>query len=306
MQILTVAACVVLATAGFQTAPAAASPGQADYWLVTLIDDVQVPADLPAQQGGRLVELNVSEGDYVTAGQVLGRIDNAMEKIAEEVARYQLDVAKLQADNDVSVRYARKAAEVAEYVYRAAKGADEAYKGSIAKTELARLLLEWEQMNLQIEQSQHDLDVAKISVNVRMAQHELAVLDLGRREIKSPVDGVVEEVFPDVGEWLRAGDPVLRVVRMDKLHVEGYLSTEEVPHASLRRDMEFKFPVRGYPTPLTARINFVSPLIETGSRYKVRAVVTNEKDQDGQWVLWPGMQVSLPIRRGPQGKTSQP
>src|SRR5689334_8437434 len=49
-----------------------------------------------SKTGGRLIELTLREGDAVSAGQVIGRLDCADAEAAEVAARAHIDAAKAQ------------------------------------------------------------------------------------------------------------------------------------------------------------------------------------------------------------------
>jgi len=186
-----------------------------------------------------------------------------------------------------------------------ANEANRAVAGTIPKTELRRLALLCEQFRLQTEQAIYELGIAAISVQAQQAQLEAAEHDLGRRDIISPIDGVIVEVYPHEGEWLRPGDPIVHIVRMDQLWVEGRLdSTQYSPAdvvgrtvnvgAVLRRRGQHELERR---IELEGKIDFVSPIVDGDNRFKVRAVVVNKSDeQSGQWLLRPGMQTTMTIK----------
>jgi len=230
----------------------------------------------------------------VKKGQLLGQIDNQMAQKMKEVAEHKLAVAKEEAGNEVSVEYARVAHEVAKADYDTAVEANRFVEGTIPKTELRRYYLLCEQYRLQTEQALYELGIAAISVHAQKAQLEAAELDLARRDIISPIDGVIVEVYPHEGEWLRPGDPIVHIVRMKELWVEGRLdSTQYSPVDVAGRPVVATLGQHEFP----GRIDFVSPIVDGDNHFKVRAVVVQEPDkQSGQWLLRPGMQTTITIK----------
>ena len=71
--------------------------------LVTLIDEVEVPAE----EQGVLKEIPVKEGDKIKEGELMAQIDDKQAQAMAVVAQCKLDVAKEEASNDVNKRYAR-------------------------------------------------------------------------------------------------------------------------------------------------------------------------------------------------------
>ncbi len=283
-----------------------------DSCLVELMDEVKLPADLPSQEAGVLTilrkgianadgtlswEERVSAGMNVAEGDLLGQIDNVMPGIMHEVAQAKLEIANKEAGNLVSVRYAEAAYDVAVADHATALATNKLSEGTVPKTEIRRLVLLCRQYELQIEQADYELEVARISVKAQEAQLRAADADMARRNIVSPIDGVIIEVYPHEKEWLRPGEPIVHIVRMDQLWVEGKLDYSR--SAGVKPDSIVKVTAagpNGRPHVLTGQIVFVSPLITQSKRLEVRAVVKNQTDKEtGQWLLRPGMQVHMTI-----------
>ena len=308
MQLSSLILSAVVGLAGFQGAPRG-GPITIDSCIVRLIEEVKLPADLPSQEAGVLITLRVEAVDAdgkrylypvragmpVAAGQVLGQIDNRMSQKMMEVAEHKLAIAIKEAGNEVSVKYARAALAVANADYESEREANRTVPGTITKTELRRLMLSCRQFELQAEQAEYELTIADISVLAQRAQLEAANIDLGRRDIISPIEGVIIEVFPHEGEWLRPGDPIVHIVGMKQLWVEGRLdSTKYSPVDVANRPVGVL--VAGQ-TVFPGKIDFVSPMVDGDKHFKVRAIVQQEPDKlSGQWLLRPGMETSMTIK----------
>ncbi len=221
--------------------------------LIALINDNEVPA----QEAGVLKELRtpklnpdgspsydaegnpeyeeVREGLEVVEGQVLGRIDDELERKLKDVAQYKLEVAEKEAKNYISVQYAEAAHKVATAEVEQAKEANRRHAGTVPAAELRRMKLNQKQAELQIEQSQYELEINAVSVSVRKAELQVADLQIGRREILAPVDGIVVKRYVDEGEWVQPGDNVLRIVRMNKVRVQGLVEASRLSPAQLRK-----------------------------------------------------------------------
>ena len=272
--------------------------------LVSLIEEAQVPA----QEAGILVNLSAREGQQVAAGELLARIDDARIVLAEKVAGLKLKVAQEKATNDVDVRHAKAAADVAKAEYDQALRANQRTPGTVTETEVRRLLLSARRAVLAIEQAELDLRVAGLETEVQQAEVTAAAEEVRRRKITSPLDGVVVEVSRHVGEWVQPGDPVVRVVRMDRLRVEGFLESTDkadrgghtVARGHNRPEIDGR-PVsvtiqraRGQRESVQGKVTFVSLLEEAGGRYRFWAEVENRKAA-GQWLLHPGMMAEMTI-----------
>ena len=262
--------------------------------LVSLIDEAKVPA----REAGVLVELAVREGDMVSRGAEIARIDDDQPRMERDKAKAEHDQALAKAASDVDERYAVKAEEVAEKAWEKAENAHRQSPGSVTEVERSRLMLEWEKTKLQIEQAKLERTLAGLAATGKGVEVQAAENGIQRRLIRSPLDGIVVKVFPHQGEWLQPGDPLARVVRTDKLKVEGYVDaakwdpelvrdrpvTVEVTLAADRRET------------FTGRMVFVSPLEESGGDYRVVAEVENRRvGASRQWLLRPGKTVRMTV-----------
>ena len=113
--------------------------------------------------------------------------------------------------------------------------------------------------------------------------------------IRSPLDGEVEEVFPHEGEWLQPGDPLARIVTIDRLYVEGFVDSARFGPAELRG------------RPVTVEVTLDNDRVERfegqilkikhrveGGSYRVVADVKN-RQTGGEWLLRAGQIVRMTI-----------
>ena len=101
--LILVAACLGPLT----TRPATAAPVVIEDCLVSLIEEAQVPA----QESGELMAVMARDGQQVSAGEVLARIDDKLAKLEIQVRKTELVVAEKKAKDMVSIDYAKAALE---------------------------------------------------------------------------------------------------------------------------------------------------------------------------------------------------
>ncbi len=273
--------------------------------LVSLVEEAKVPA----REAGVLVDLAAREGDVVSRGEVIARIDDNQPQMEKRKAQAEHDQAVAKSESDVDVRYAVKAEAVAEKAYEKAEKSHQRSEGSVTEVERDRLRLEWEKSALQIEQAGLERKLTALAAASKGVEVEAADNAIERRLIKSPLDGVVVQVFPHQGEWMQPGDPLARVVRTDRLRVEGYVDaakwapeeirdrpvTVEVTLANDRRET-----FRG-------RMVFVSPLVESGGDYRVFAEVENRQaEASKQWLLRAGQTAKMTVHARQEPLPPQP
>jgi macrolide-specific efflux system membrane fusion protein len=260
--------------------------------LVSLIDDVQ----LSSEDSGLIVSVDIREGAQVHKGDQLATINDRQAQAAKRIAVAEHHAAREKAENDINVRYATKARDVALKEFESAQDANRKVSGTKSYIELEKLRLTVEQGSLQIEQSQHEQTVAKYDADARAAKVDAAEDDVERRHVRSPIDGEVVEILFRPGEWVQPGDKVMRIVRLDRLRVDGYVSAHDFLPGDLDKcnvTVEVEL-VRGRRERFTGQVVFVNPLVQPGGDYRVRAEVANRMEHS-QWVLRPGLEAHMTI-----------
>jgi macrolide-specific efflux system membrane fusion protein len=261
--------------------------------LVSLIENIEVPA----LEAGALTGVEVAEGAYVIQGQILARIDDRQPKLDKLAAELQRDAGLAKAEDDIEVRFSEAAYAVGTAELERALSIDRKSPGGETQQEIQKLQLAKHRDQLQIERSKLEMRIAKMNADVHQAAVASADDAVARRIITSPIDGVVVTLFHERGEWVAAGEPVVQVVRIDRLRVEGFVSATDVTPADLAGRpvaASVQLAQRG-PARFTGKVVFISPQVQAGNKYRVRAEVAN-RVENGQPVLRPGMTASMTIQ----------
>jgi multidrug resistance efflux pump len=260
--------------------------------LVSLIDDLDVPAERP----GVLATVAVREGDNVEKGAPLGLLDDEQARGNHDVARAEAAASQAKASNDLEIEYAVATHRSAEAEYQIAIYANSKSKNSVSAVELERLRLAAEQARIKIGVTQFEKQLRALEAGVHEAQARLTDLDLRRRVIPAPVSGEVVEIFVRGGEWVEQGKPVFRVVRLDRLRIEGFVKFADLePSDVIGRAVEVvaNFPGNRVES-FSGKVTFVSPLVQPGGEYRIWAEVDNRR-KSSQWLLRPGLDVSMTL-----------
>jgi macrolide-specific efflux system membrane fusion protein len=255
---------------------------------VTLIADVRAPA----REAGVLASLNVREGDLVTTGMLLGILESDLAALNHKLAGFEYQIAVVQGSNDVDRRFAVKSLEVAESELQRSLASVAAYSKSVSKTELDRLRLVAEKSRLAIEQAERDLTVAGMTRNMKEQSVGIAEKRLDHHRIVSALEGMVVEVLHRPGEWLNPGDPVVRIIKLDRLRVEAFVDASLYDGSLLACPARLvtKLP-KAQDAEFLGRVVFVSPEVQpvTG-QIRVWAEVDNPDLR-----LRPGMRGTMTI-----------
>ena len=282
---------VLLAAAATQT-PSKSDRLEVKSALVSVIEE----AEIPAKVEGVLAVVGAREGQMVEAGANLARIEDAEVRLTYERARIEYEIARKQAQNDLKVKIAKKAAEVAHVELKRAVESVEKYKKSVSETEIDRLRLAAERADLEVDQAVHAQETALLTSRLKETEMELAQQAVERRVIASPISGMIVQVNVHQGEWVQAGKTVSRVLRVDRLRVEGLVLAKELTGDLVGRRVTLTVDLPGRPAAeFEGAMVFVSPEVNpVNSQVRVWAEVDNKK-----LLLRPGLRGNLTIHPDP-------
>lgn len=152
---------------------------------------------LSAGVSGLVMKRLVPPGQTVKADQLLLQLDDRIQSIESNRRRIMFeDQSELQATRD-RLRILDTLLQDSRAVFNRT--------GSISKDELLRL---------EAEQLASQGRLAQLVEQKKREQldYESAERDRLQRHITAPINGVITKVIPQVGEWAKAGDPMLHLV----------------------------------------------------------------------------------------------
>ena len=209
------------------------------------------------------------------------------------------DTARKEAEKTLEVEVAEAAARVAQASYKRAEQLNNKLPGSVSDEEVQEKYYDWIRAAKSIEKAKYDLEVNQEKVKVAAARVNATDVQIRNRKFKCPLDGVIDDLLVNEGEWLREGTEVLHVIRLDKVHVTGAIdAAKNAPEEVDQKDVVVTVRRPGYkePVELPGKIVYVRQVVESG-HYYFYAEVTNQKTETGYWLLNPGSLVTLRIQR---------
>lgn len=220
--------------------------------FVTCLPAVANPlefAELTAAVDGPLWRLEVSEGQQVVQGQLLGVIDN-------RVALASSRAAEAAADRSAMLRAARAKEQLArQYVKRIEMAASKNAASGLEVDE-ARGRLEEAAANVAEGEEQQREAVARLNVErARLEAHE----------IRAPFDGQVVHIRKRVGETTSKGESLFTIANVQRLKAEIHLpfasASDYRPGQSLPIQAELPQQNR-----IDASIKFIAPVMDAATR----------------------------------------
>jgi RND family efflux transporter MFP subunit len=277
---------------GYGSAGGITSPLDKAPFRVGLVYEAQVPAE----EAGVLVKVNVREGHHLKAEQPLAKINDSQAVMQHRVATAEHKAAEEKASSTVDIRYAKAASEVAKAEWEKSRQANKKQPGTVSDIEVERQRLTYHRGLLEIERAQSEQVIARLTADAKKVEIDAAEEAIRRRVIRAPVDCVVVQVYLHEGEWVKPGDPVFHVMKLDKLQVEGDIEFARFsPSQIIDKPVTVEATLQERKVTFEGRIIFVKPLLDpSGKRFQVQAEVEN-RQENGHWVLWPGMLVDMTI-----------
>ncbi len=123
---------------------------------------------------------------------------------------------------------------------------------------------------------QTEAEVGKLQTQVDNLSEEL-----GRTEVRAPIDGVVATPFVErkLNEFLEAGDELMRLVEISRVTVEMLVPEKEL--ADVRPGNEIRMKPRSFPSlEIQGRVDFIAPVAQSVNEQQM-VVVRSEVPNDG-------------------------
>ena len=198
--------------------------------------------DVAAPQMGTISEIAVQEGDRVSAGRILAKLN-------EQVLLASLTMA--QESKDARGKLNSAMAEQKMQQQRLEKLLGLQKRQHASQIEIDRATAQLEVATAQVEAVQDEYRIKACEVKRIEAQLE-------QRRLRSPIDGIITSISKDQGEFVSANDPVvLNVVQLDPLlvifsvpqqHAHQIVAGQQLPvsigedHDSTKGTVEFVSP----------------------------------------------------------------
>ncbi len=261
---------------------------RAESVLITLIDQ----AEVPAQEPGVLAEVAVREGQIVAEGDLLAQVEDSVANITKRRAKIELDIARKEETNDIQLRYARGTLETAKAELLRATTSLEKYRKSISGTEIDQLRLAVDKAAFEAEQAEHVLAIARLTTQLKESEYDFANRNVERRRIASPIPGMVVQVKRRRGEWVQAGETVVRILRLDRLRAEGFVQASAVSGPFKTRPVMVRVDLPDHPkAEFPGSLVFISPEINpVNGQVRIWAELENR-----DMLLRPGLPVQMTL-----------
>ena len=189
----------------------------------------QVGFELP----GRLAEVRVEEGDSVTSGSVIARLD--VDRLAARRAELRAALAQTRADLALATATRQRVEEAIDFNGVSLQEVDEARERERA-----------------------------LAATVRLAEARVATIDVDieKSAVRAPYDAIVVRRLADEGQVLSAGQPVLELLEDAPLEARIGVSGDAAGVVRAGEDVD----VLASGRPISARVRAVLPVRDEAAR----------------------------------------
>lgn len=224
-------------------------------------DEVLVTAEI---DGLAIVELLAEEGQRVTEGQVLARLDRRgadvqLAQNAAQITRAEAGIVQARsqiAEAEATREQANQALERTRTLARTGAASADVLDQRIASARVAEA---------RVAQSRQALELAEADLKVAQAQRDDLRLRLSRTEIKARAGGIVSRRTARLGAIASASaDPLFRIIADGAIELEA--DVPEVTLARIRVGQTATVEPIGRDGTITGRVRLVSPEINRTTR----------------------------------------
>lgn len=245
---------------------------------------------IPAREAGVIMKYLKREGQMVKAGEVIAKLDDRLHRLENQAAKLDYEVALLESENLADKKYAQKSMQVSGAILERSSNAVKEFPKSISKTDLERAKLENERDQLAFEQAENRQKSAMMKASLKEAQSEITNARLSFRDIRSPLDGMLVERFPQENEWVATGEPVMRIISLKTLRVETTIDATKYDPSVLDKAAKFDCVVGGKIESFSGKVTFASPEVSLSGVFAVWVEIENRDN-----LLRPGVRGTLTI-----------
>jgi HlyD family secretion protein len=248
---------------------------------------------LASSQPGRLDRINVARGEQVPAGAPLFALESIQEQAAQRQAQHELEVTQAQLKDmttgqrppEVAVISAQlDAAQVQARKSAAQRQRDEAqYRaGGISQEQLETTRAQADSDAAKVNELKNQVEVARLprrSEQLRAQTEQMeasraalaeANWKLDQKTLAAPQAGLIYDTMYRQGEWVNAGNPVVRMLPPQNIKVRFFVPETIVGGLALGRAVSLH--CDGCATDVLAAISYIS----TDSEYTPPVIYSNE------------------------------
>jgi RND family efflux transporter MFP subunit len=218
-----------------------------------------------------------SEGQFVRQGTVILELERQEETL-------EVDRRRLIAESKAEVKAARQRLETLQLDLDATRQLYESTR-SVSREELL-------QKELECKLAEAELEGLLIAEEREDLEYRIAQVQLEKRLIRAPFDGIIVKIYPELGENCTPQDPLIRIADITKCRLIVHLEASVSGQVEEQMGVRIRIDGASNPTILPGTVEYVSPVVDPSSGLReVKVLFDNENHR-----VNPGMTGTLLLK----------
>ena len=271
-------------------------PSTANGTVVVNNAVVYFPDDstVAAQADGIIVKMLVDDGNMVKLDSPLLDIDARTVAAEVEMAKKEMEAADLKAKNESNLEYSKKALEVAKKDVQISLKLVERNAEDLSVYEKKQLERDKAFFQVNVSEMEKERDAADFGV--KAAKYSATKIQMDLRKILATRPGMVSEIQKRQGDWVRAGEPILRLTTLDKIRIKGVVEVYDAPYLLVNAGARVTISYApGKSESIDGTVSFVSPRATAANKYQIYVDLPNRLTPDGQYLFREGMTATIEV-----------
>ncbi len=210
------------------------SRGKKDYDATGIFEATEVTVS--AEQSGKLMSLDVTEGDSLTVWQQVGLIDTVQLYLnACQLGETKMSYANQRPDIEKQIAATKQELAKAELEQRRYEAL--VRDNAANQKQLDDAVSQVEVLKRELKAQQSSLDNSTNSLNSQMSATDLQrleVLDrLAKCHITAPISGTVLDKYAEAGEYATPGTPLFKMADTYNMFLRAYVTTAQLQEVKI-------------------------------------------------------------------------
>jgi RND family efflux transporter MFP subunit len=235
----------------------------AQQWTPRGITEPYRDTTLSATVSERVSAIICEEGELVREGTVVLELEREEETL-------EVDRRRLIAESKAEVTAAEQRLETLQLDLKATRQLYESTQ-SVSREELL-------QKELECKLAEAELEGLLIAEKREEIEYCIAQVQLEKRLIRAPFDGVIVKIHPEVGENCTPQDPLIRIVDTAKCRLIVHLEASVSRQVKEQMDVRIRIDGLSNPSILPGTVVYISPVVDPSSGLREVKVLFDNDD----------------------------
>ncbi|MFN3272281.1 MAG: efflux RND transporter periplasmic adaptor subunit [Cloacibacterium caeni] len=222
---------------------------------VTTDQDVAVQPQMPGT-----LTLYVRQGQYVGAGQVIGRVADG--GLADQLKQAQIQVSAVKAQ----LQQVKSASELAKITYEK--------QASLWRQKIGSEI-QFLQAKTNYESSVKQVSAVQSQVAATQKAADAVAATLSKTAIRAPFSGVIDEVMQQTGQVVSPGMPIVKLINLTAMRVEAKVPETYLSNVKAGTSVIVDFPM--LKKTINSRVRLTSNFINPANRtFTIQVPIANQ------------------------------